>query len=161
MTAHMRHPTIDDGAALWRITRDSQRLDLNSPYAYLLWARDFSRTTVVADIGGEVGGFVTGFLRPDEPTTVMVWQIAVDEKHRGQGLAGRLLDALVERTGVTALETTITEDNPASRATFAKFAERHGAELTVTPLFETHHFPDNQHWDPELLHRIAPLTPGA
>ena len=155
----MRHPTIDDGAALWRITKDSQRLDLNSPYAYLLWARDFSRTTIVADTGGDLGGFVTGYMRPDEPTTVMVWQIAVDEQHRGQGLAGRLLDELAARTGATALETTITDDNPASRATFAKFAERHGAELTVTPLFETEHFPSGDEFKPELLHRIAPLRP--
>lgn len=158
MTVELRHPTIDDGAALWRVTKDSQRLDLNSPYAYILWTRDFARTTLVAEVDGEVGGFVTGYMRPDEPTTLMVWQIAVDEKHRGQGLAGRLLDELASRTGAKALETTITEDNPQSRATFDKFAKRHGATLTVSSLFETAHFPNNQHWEPELLHRIEPLN---
>src|SRR5437879_5926964 len=41
-------PTVEDGAAIWRIARDSQTLDLNSSYSYLLWCRDFARTSVVA-----------------------------------------------------------------------------------------------------------------
>lgn len=157
MTVELRHPTIDDGADVWRLARDSKRLDLNTPYAYLMWMRDFHSTTLVAEVDGELGGFVTGYMRPDEPSTVMVWQIAVDAKHRGQGIAGRLLDELAARTGATALETTITDDNPQSQASFDKFAQRHGAEHTVTPLFETEHFPHEDEFKPELLHRIAPL----
>lgn len=41
-------PRIEDGAAIWRIARDSGSLDLNSSYSYLLWCRDFADTTVVA-----------------------------------------------------------------------------------------------------------------
>lgn len=41
-------PRVEDGAAIWRIARDSKALDLNSSYSYLLWCRDFAATSVVA-----------------------------------------------------------------------------------------------------------------
>jgi L-2,4-diaminobutyric acid acetyltransferase len=155
-----RAPSVDDGSEMWRVARDSVRLDLNPPYAYLLWARDFADTSAVADFDGQVGGFVTGFRRPESPTTLMVWQVAVDERFRGQGIASRLLDHLVERTSSTTLETTITEDNPESHGLFDGLARRHGARHTVGDLFEADHFPDEDPWKPELLHRIAPLNPA-
>ena len=43
---------------------------------------------------------------------------------------------------------------------FASFAERRGAEHTVTDLFAPEHFPGTEgEWEAELLHRIAPLRP--
>jgi len=112
-------PRVEDGAAIWRIARDSEVLDLNSSYSYLLWCRDFAGTSAVArtDDGRPVG-FVTAYLRPDRPRTLLVWQVAVDTAHRGRGLAARLLDALTARVmsehGVTGIETTITPGNTAS-----------------------------------------------
>ncbi|WP_223277849.1 GNAT family N-acetyltransferase [Janibacter sp. YB324] len=84
----LRRPTLEDGGAMWRVARDSQTLDLNSSYAYLLWARDFAATSVVAERDGAVVGFVSGYVRPDSPGTLMVWQVAVDADQRGHGLAG-------------------------------------------------------------------------
>lgn len=152
-------PRADDGGALWRIARDSRVLDLNSSYAYLMWCRDFAGTSVVARDGdGQPVGFITGYLRPEQPETLFVWQVAVDEAQRGRGLAGALLDGLAARVcaahGVTALETTITEDNAASIRLFTSFAERHGATVTREVLFGD--FPDEGH-DPEVLHRIGPI----
>ncbi len=73
-------PRVDDGAAIWRIARDSKTLDLNSSYSYLLWCRDFAATSVVArDGAGEPVGFITGYVRPQQPRTLLVWQVAVDE----------------------------------------------------------------------------------
>jgi L-2,4-diaminobutyric acid acetyltransferase len=157
LTDVIRHPKIEDGSAMWRVARDSQRLDLNTPYAYILWARDFAATSLVAEVDGRVGGFVSGYMRPADPTTVMVWQIAVDEACRGRGLAGRLLDELAVRTGAEALETTITADNPESIALFGSFAKRQGAQHTVTDLFSVEHFPSGGEYKPELLHRITSL----
>lgn len=151
------HPTLADGATMWRVARDSAVLDLNSAYAYLLWARDFSSTSLVARVDGETRGFVSGYLRPEDPTTLMVWQIAVDASARGTGLAGRLLDELVKATGPSAMETTITESNTTSRRLFASFAKRQGARLDVTEMFTDAHFPADAPAEPELLHRISPL----
>jgi L-2,4-diaminobutyric acid acetyltransferase len=147
---------------LWRIARDSKVLDLNSSYSYLLWCRDFAATSAVArDERGEPVGFVTGYVRPDRPRTLLVWQVAVDEAHRGRGLAGALLDGLAARAcaelRITAVETTITPGNTASERLFGAFAERHGADVRREVLFDTGLFPDGPH-DPEVLYRIGPLS---
>jgi L-2,4-diaminobutyric acid acetyltransferase len=164
---HIDRPSVADGAALWRMARDSKVLDLNSSYSYLLWCRDFAATSAVArDEHREPVGFVTGYVRPDRPDTLLVWQVAVDESHRGRGLAAALLDGLVARTaaerGPTVVETTITPGNTASERLFTSFAERHGARLEREVLFDAGLFPDGPH-DPEVLYRIGPLslTPSA
>ncbi|CAO0837892.1 L-2,4-diaminobutyric acid acetyltransferase OS=Streptomyces microflavus OX=1919 GN=ectA_1 PE=3 SV=1 [Streptomyces microflavus] len=57
---------MEDGAAIWRIARDSEVLDLNSSYSYLLWCRDFAATSAVArGEDGEPIAFVTGYIRPE------------------------------------------------------------------------------------------------
>ncbi|WP_055491603.1 diaminobutyrate acetyltransferase [Streptomyces sp. TP-A0356] len=156
-------PEVADGAALWRIAKDSGTLDLNSSYSYLLWCRDFAGTSVVTrDVSdGRPVGFVTAYLRPDRPRTLLVWQVAVDATHRGRGLAARMLDALTARAtaehGVTGIETTITPGNTASERLFTSYARRHGADVEREVLFETGQFPDGSH-DPEVLYRIGPLS---
>ncbi|MFD0314179.1 diaminobutyrate acetyltransferase [Streptomyces flavalbus] len=159
---YIDRPGVTDGAALWRLAKESGTLDLNSSYAYLLWCRDFSGTSVVArGDDGEPVGFVTGYLRPDRPGTLLVWQVAVDAAYRGRGLAARLLDALTTQVaaerGLDAVETTITPGNTASERLFTSYAARHGARVEREVLFATDHFPDGPH-DPEVLYRIAPLT---
>jgi len=152
----LRSPSIADGKHMWTLARDSKVLDLNTSYAYLLWARDFSRTSVLATLDGEPAGFVTGYMRPDAPDTLMIWQVAVDSASRGHGLAGRMLDDLAARTGAARLETTITADNEASQRLFTSFAARHGADCTHSPLFVPADYPDGH--DTEHLYEIAPLS---
>jgi len=147
-----------DGAALWRMARDSGKLDLNSSYAYLLWAHDFADTSVIARLDGEPVGFVIGYRKQRAKDTVVVWQVAVDARARGRGVAGRLLDRLVTplvADGVRYLETTITPDNEASIALFAAFARRWDAQVGRSPLFAAEDFPDEH--EPEDLYRIGPL----
>ncbi|MEV6251565.1 diaminobutyrate acetyltransferase [Streptomyces sp. NPDC051742] len=160
-TALTTLPTIADGADLWRIARGSGELDLNSPYSYLLWCRDFADTTAVArDPSGRPIGFVTGYLRPDAPGTLFVWQVAVEGSHRGSGVAGALLDALSARVaaehGVSRVEATVTPGNLASDRLFRSYARRHGADLTQEVLFPSATFPSSGH-ESEVLYSIGPL----
>ncbi|MFI5967522.1 diaminobutyrate acetyltransferase [Streptomyces asoensis] len=155
-------PSVEDGAALWRLAKESGTLDLNSSYSYLLWCRDFAETSAVARAeDGAPVGFVTGYVRPQDPHTLLVWQVAVDAAHRGRGLAAALLDGLTARLAavhpLTAVETTITPGNTASERLFTSYAERHGATVTREVLFRTGLFPDGPH-DPEVLYRIGPLS---
>ncbi|APU43286.1 MULTISPECIES: diaminobutyrate acetyltransferase [unclassified Streptomyces] len=155
-------PNAGDGAALWRIAHDSRALDLNSPYSYLLWCRDFAGTSAVArDASGQPVGFVSGYLRPEAPRTLLIWQIAVDEALRGLGVAGALLDALSRRVaeehGLRFLEATVTPDNAASERLFTSYAERHGGQVRHEVLFESGQFPDEGH-EAEVLYRIGPLS---
>ncbi|TPQ19958.1 diaminobutyrate acetyltransferase [Streptomyces sporangiiformans] len=155
-------PEVADGAALWRIAKDSRTLDLNSSYSYLLWCRDFAGTSVVArDTAGEPVGFVTGYVRPEQPHTLLVWQVAVDAAYRGRGLAAALLDGLTAQVAqnhaLTSVETTITPGNTASERLFTSYAERHRTTVEREVLFDTEHFPDGPH-APEVLYRIGPLA---
>ena len=166
VTHLIESPTKADGAELWRIARDSAKLDLNSPYAYMLMCRDFAGSSVIAREDGEPVGFVLAYRRPDEPEAALVWQVAVDASQRGKGLAGALLDTLFERLtadGVRYLETTITPDNEASIRLFASFAKRWDAAMETSVLFGAGDFPEAGH-APEELYRIGPLvarkTPG-
>nr|WP_141865241.1 diaminobutyrate acetyltransferase [Enteractinococcus coprophilus] len=154
----LRSPRVSDGADIWRLTRSTGVLDLNSSYHYLLWCRDFADTSVVATTeDGKLMGFVTGFFRPNAPTTLLIWQVAVDEAARGHGLASRMLDYLVETTGTEYLETTVTDDNAASKQLFASLAHRHEAPHDIESLFTSEMYPDEH--DTEYLHRIGPLVP--
>jgi L-2,4-diaminobutyric acid acetyltransferase len=152
-------PSTKDAAAIWRIARDSGKLDLNSSYAYLLWCHDFADTSAVARVDGAVVGFVIGYRRPTAPNTVVVWQVAVDAAQRGRGTAGALLDALVgglANDGVRHVETTITPDNDASNALFASLAGRWGTEMRAAGEFAAAEFPDEH--DSEVLYRIGPFA---
>jgi L-2,4-diaminobutyric acid acetyltransferase len=155
------HPSVADGAPIWRIVRDSGKLDLNSSYAYLLWCRDFADTSLVAREDDKVVGFVLGYHRREVEATAVVWQVAVDSSQRGRGLAGQLLDELFSRlTAVETryLETSITPDNAASIALFSSFAKRWSAEMAESQLFAASDFPDEH--EPERLYRIGPLQAG-
>lgn len=151
-------PQSGDGRELWRLARDSGELDLNSPYCYVLWCRDFSRTSVVARQGDAVVGFVTGHVRPDADDTLFVWQVAVSGAHRGQRIGRRMLDEMatvMAGNGCRYLEATVTPDNLPSARLFASFARAHDAPLTRRPGFGSDMFPDGH--QPEDLLRIGPL----
>ncbi|MFF7940965.1 diaminobutyrate acetyltransferase [Nocardia gamkensis] len=155
----LRTPRLSDGAPMWRIAKDSAVLDLNSSYAYLMWCRDFAGTSVVAELDGRVVGYVIGFVRPQAPDTVFVWQIAVDRSQRGRGIGAELLHTLlnsVAAQGVSVLETTISPDNGGSIALFTSVAAARGADLTKRPLFDAGVFPDSH--APEDLYHIAPTA---
>src|SRR5690625_6383914 len=106
----LRSPSLADGAAMWRLTRDTGVLDLNSSYQYLLWCRDFSATSVVAvDADEHVLVFITAFLRPDDPSTLMFWQVGFDDAVRGQGFVCSMMDFLVITTGYQHLICTVND----------------------------------------------------
>ena len=100
---------------------------------------------MLAERGDDVVGWISAYIVPDDPETLFVWQVAVSERARGQGLAQRMLKELLEReacAGVQQLKTTITKDNEASWALFSRFAEREGADLDSEA-----HFKRDEHFD--------------
>lgn len=155
----LRPPNVDDGARIWRIARDSQVLDTNSSYAYLMWCRDFAATSMVVEVDGVVAGFVIGYRRPHAPDVLFVWQVAVDHAFRGRGFGVAMLERLLNNCavqGVSTLETTISADNPASIAMFGSLARRRGADIADYSLFDSADFPDSH--EAERLYRITQPT---
>jgi len=157
----MRKPQATDGAAVSGLIADCPPLDENSMYCNLLQCTDFADTCILAELDGEPVGWISAYRPPTEPETLFVWQVAVHEKARGRGLAGRMLNALLERPdcdGVDRITTTVTPDNEASLAMFRSFARRADAPLEVSEGFDrTEHF-DGQHKSERLI-TIGPI-PG-
>ena len=93
----LRTPVKDDGYRLHQLVAQCPPLDPNSIYCNLLQCSHFAETGVAAEIDGDLVGFISGYVPPQQPETVFVWQVAVHEKGRGQGLAKRMLKAIVAR----------------------------------------------------------------
>lgn len=114
---------------------------------------------IAKDDNGQVLGFVSGYRIPDRPEVIFVWQVVVSSKARGQGLAGRLIQALLKADScreVTHIETSITNDNDASWGLFKKLAKKLNAPTSETVLFDKEAHFGGQH-DTEMLFRIGPF----
>lgn len=159
-TVTFRQPTDDDGYSLHKLVARCQPLDTNSVYCNLLQCTDFADTAIAAENAqGELVGFISGYCPPARPDTLFVWQVAVDSSMRGQGLALRMLLALVARLaphGVRYIETTISPDNAASQALFLKAFKQLGIEHSTRVLFSRQQHFAGLHED-EVLYRAGPL----
>lgn len=153
----MREPAPDDGAKLWELVREVG-LDLNSPYAYLLVSRHLAPTSVVADLDGEIVGFVSAYRPPIHNDVLFVWQVGTSPKMRGRGLARKMILHALARDacrGVRWIESTVTPDNVGSQKLFRSVARHLETDIAVSPYFTSDLFPGDQ--KPELLHRIGPI----
>ncbi|MQA16737.1 MAG: diaminobutyrate acetyltransferase [Pseudonocardiaceae bacterium] len=153
-------PDVVHGPQLWQLARGSQVLDVNSSYAYLLWCRDFAATSVVALADEKVVGFVMGYLRPEAPDTLMIWQVAVDGSQRGNRLAARMLHDVLDRSAPRWMHTTVTPSNEASIRLFSGVARDRGTTIERRDLFAAELLPDEEGGahEPEDLYVIGPLA---
>lgn len=152
-------PNFDDGLAVNKLVADCAPLDRNSIYCNLLQAGHFNGTSIAAKEGESLQGFVSGYLIPKRQNCLFIWQVAVAESARGQGLALRMLLALKAREAcadVQFLETTITDSNQASWALFRRLATQLNAPLTKRVMFDKEVHFDHQH-DTEYLVQIGPF----
>ena len=128
----LRTPNLSDGMDVYRLVERCPPLDANSSYCNFLQCGHFAQTSVAAEMNGEIVGFISAYKKPEQANTLFVWQVAVDEKARGQGLASKMLQHILQRQycqSITHLETTITEDNKGSWALFERLATTLSAEL--------------------------------
>jgi L-2,4-diaminobutyric acid acetyltransferase len=154
-----RTPAVADARGMVRVAAASRVLDMNSDYTYLLFARDFNETCLVVEEGDQMLGFATAYRPPRHPDVLFIWQIAVAEAARGEGLASRMLDDLVRRgltAGIQFVEATVTGSNSASKALFKSLARRHNATCKITEEFPANLFETSGH-ESEELYRVGPF----
>ena len=155
----LRRPNIDDAAAIWQLVRAGD-LDDNSCYAYLLLCDHFADTCLVAAVNQEICGFVAAYRPPIRPNVVFVWQIGVAAAARRQGVAKRLLHALVSLPAcreVRFLEATVTPSNAASRRLFQSLATDLGVPCHIEQGFAAKMLGCEDHEQEELF-RIGPFA---
>ncbi len=154
-----REPTVEDGPSIYDLVNRCKPLDVNSRYLYLLQCSHFANTCAVAESDGSVQAFVSAYVLPDQPDRLFVWQVAVDASLRGQGIAGRLLEHLLNRPhlqGTRFVEATVNPSNNASRSLFASLARKHDCTMTDSMLFEERLLGDEGH-EAEILLRVGPI----
>ncbi|WP_368858650.1 diaminobutyrate acetyltransferase [Oceanobacillus saliphilus] len=158
---YFRKPNKEDGAAAWDLVKQTGNLDLNSSYSYLMWCEIFSNTSIVVKSKEtqKVVGFISGFIHPDKTDTLFIWQVAVSESERGNGLATKMLLQLMDRDAceeVQFVEATVSPSNTPSKRLFFGLARKFNTNWKVSDYFTANDFPDTGHED-ELLFRIGPL----
>lgn len=164
----LRPPTANDGASVFRLIGRCPPLDINSMYCNLLQCTHFAGTSVAAvqtvnsseELASEaLVGFISAYLVPEREDTLFIWQVAVDERTRGTGLAGSMLKHILGRPQcrhARYLETTITESNQASWGLFNGLAKKLGASLDKSVMFDRDMHLASEH-DTEFLARIGPF----
>lgn len=160
MEIAFRVPRSEDGLAVHQLVEQSPPLDTNSLYCNLLQTSHFAKTAIAAEHDGQLVGFVSGYLKPGQSDTYFLWQVVVGEAARGQGLAKRMIQALMAResmASVSWLETTITPDNEPSQRLFKSLARGWQADLSVDVFFDRDRHFGGRH-DTEQLYRIGPIT---
>ena len=153
-----RTPRPEDGFTVWQLVRDTPGLDANSPYAYVLWFRDFADCSLVATVNDEIVGFLTGYRRPSDPDTYFVWQTAVSPRHGIPFLGVKLFEAAAERQrarGARFVEASVSAENRAILMVLKQYARKRSAEVTEHLLFPAEWLGEGHH--DELLQRIGPL----
>lgn len=158
----LRRPVLEDGKQVYDLIERCPPLDLNSSYCYFLLCSHFSDTCVVAEDGDRLVGFLSAYLIPGRADTLFVWQMAVDETARGQGLAGRMLEYLLAQPGcadVRSVETTVSPSNQASRSVFFRLAEKLQTGSNEESFLEARHFGNEGHEEERLI-RIGPWDAG-
>lgn len=155
----LRLPELADGKPVHELIQRCPPLDVNSSYNYFLLCSHFRGTCIIAEKDGSICGFLSAYLLPEQPDTLFIWQMAVDNTARGSGLAGRMLDEVLHRPAcreVRFVETTISPDNIPSRRVFERLAERLGTITSEMAFLEARHFGGEAH-DDERLIRLGPI----
>jgi len=155
----LRRPTPEDGVAVNELVEQCKPLDENSIYCNLLQCSHFSETSALAELNGEVAGFVSGYVVPEEDHSLFVWQVAVAPQARGLKLAKRMVFDILRRPsakGIKRIKTTITPDNKASHGVFNSIARDLGADIDRDVLFDKEDHFDGQQ-KTEMLWDIGPF----
>lgn len=159
-TITMRKPESQDGNRVHQLISQCPPLEPNSVYCNLLQCTHFSDTCVVAERDGDLVGFVAAYIPPRQPNVLFLWQVAVHDSVRGEGLAPRMLGELLKRDeceGVQFMETTITPDNDVAWDMFRSFAYERRIPTEEFILFDGRIHFAGEHKDEHLL-RMGPFN---
>ena len=154
----IRNVTLQDIKEVYNLlVANRPYVGLNSRYTYLLLAKDFSDTCLIAEHDKKVIAFSSGYIPPARPNTFFSWEIVVHKDYRGNGLQLSLLRNQIKMTGAKFFEGTVNPSNEFCKDNFEKLAKSLGAKLRKGILFSKEDFENDGH-EEEVLYRIGPIS---
>ena len=154
-----RDPVANDGPAVHALIERCKPLDLNSRYCYLILCEHFPSTSVVVEEAGAVVAFISAYIPPERRDTLFVWQVAVDARLRGKGVARKMLRHLLSRPNLkraSYVEATVNPSNEASRSLFKALSRECSCTMSEQLLFPARMFGNEGH-EQENLIRVGPI----
>jgi len=133
---------------------------VNSSYLYNLIGAHFSQTSLVVttkeDDESQIVGFVSGYLLPETPNVLFVWQVGVDASMRGKGLAKKLVTDLISRykDKIDTIHTTISPSNTPSNKLFDSIAKTYNTSIREETFLDVEDFEEGH--EEEIL-KIIPI----
>lgn len=155
---YIQKPKKEYAQEIFRLIKNCKVLDVNSEYLYLLQTTHFKECCTVALCDNEVVGYVSGYKIPHHEDKLFIWQVAIDEKLRGIGLANKLILNTLRRkinSNVRYIHTTVSPDNNSSIKMFSKLAKSLETNMKSKNFFKKEDF-INQH-EEEVLYEIGPI----
>lgn len=153
-------PSVQDGASIYELVKESNALDVNSQYSYLMMVKFFQHSCIIAKFNQTLAGFVIAFPLLNKQDTLFVWQIGVSHHFRRQGVGTKMLEALLASEDCKQfcyIEATITPSNRASQSLFIGLAKKGNTHYEVSECFPAKLFGGTNHED-EILYRIGPFS---
>jgi len=158
-TFNFRIPEINDSPEVYSLIKNTPPLDLNSEYCYMLQCSYFKNNSIIAESESIIAGFISGYIHPENENVLFVWQVAVHENYRGNGIASSMITELLKRDchkNITYIETTVTPSNKASSALFHSIAAKLNTSCSINDFFDKDLFINEGH-ETEELYRIGPF----
>ncbi|QKF78200.1 diaminobutyrate acetyltransferase [Arcobacter defluvii] len=153
-------PCIENSKDIFNLIKRCDTLDLNSEYLYLLQCSHFKKTCGIAILENEVIGFVSGYFIPDKNDTLFIWQVAVDEKFRGQNIAIKIIIDIYNRNNINNkikyILSTVSPSNNSSKRVFEKLADNFNTKIENKTLFSLNDFLDSH--EEEIQYLIGPIN---
>ena len=109
-------------------------------------------------------GFISAYRPPERKNALFIWQVAVDQTLRGQNIAGRMLNTLLQRfepCDLHYVEVTVNPSNSASRRLFERLAIEQGSVLEEKIFLDASAFGLDSVHESEILLRIPLNKPNS
>jgi L-2,4-diaminobutyric acid acetyltransferase len=154
----IRNVTVQDIKEVYKLlVANRPYVGLNSRYTYLLLAKDFQATCVVAEYDGQIVAFSSGYIPPARSDTFFSWEVVVDKNFRGHGLQKRMLLYQIQAANAAYFEGTVNPSNKVSENNFREIAKMLNTKCKEEVLFSEDDFENDGH-EAEVLFRIGPIV---
>lgn len=130
-----REPSIVECSGITKLAKQTDRLDSNSNYLYVLCCLHFAQTCAVAKRGKDTVAFLIGYRVPDDPSIFFVWQTATKPRHGIPNLGLKLMLHSARKAfaaGATEIQATVDWNNKPIVMLFKAVARELSADISFS-----------------------------